>query len=452
MRNIANNILYSGYIFDKDENLKKFRFSLLNSILIISTFFTLFNYFSGKHHFILLSSYYLNGLLGYALVNILTLFLLRQNKYYYTLAGYTTTFCAVLLFYFALFETPNNELRIIWFYVVTFVAFILFGKRFGFYYMLTIMISIFFISQEYDLGFSNIALFTFFNSFFIFSTISFFFLKKIEQDEKEFLMLNKQLQKKVSKEVRQREMQEQMLLSQCRLASMGEMINAIAHQWRQPLMGLNAILLNMDRGIDLGIENKQIDVKLQSFLEVKMDDLTKLTEHMSRTIEVFRNLSSQDKEKELIDISLTLEYILDLFRASLQNIDIEVNIISNVKIYGYNNELIQAIIIVLTNAIEIFDKLKIKKRYLKIDIEEIPDFIILSIEDNAGGIKKENMEKIFDPYFTTKKSSGGSGIGLYIAKMIIEENMKGKLFVENSVNGAKFTILLRREPYHVKNT
>jgi len=428
---LLDNFLTSGHSFSENENLQKFRFSLLNSLLLIATFFTFLNCFASLVNFISYSPLYQTILFIYGIICLVTIYLLRRKNLYSFVVN-ITLISTLLLFYFALLTSVQDELRLVWFFLVVFAAFVLMGKKYGLFLMLFILSSIFIINHYHDLGYSRLALFSFFNSFLIFTAFSYFYLEKIEKDALEFTVLNQKLKEKVSYEIHQREEQEQILLQQCRLASMGEMIDSIAHQWRQPLMNINAILMNMERGIETKKNPKE-------YLENKMDEVITLTTHMSQTIEDFRALLKADKQKVHFFIGKSINHALELFEGLLKDIDVQVTPIGKLTFYGYNNELIQVIMIILSNAIDVLNARQIKSKHITIDIK-IEEQLFISIEDNAGGIEEKYLRKIFDPYFTTKERNGGTGLGLYIAKIIIEQNMQGKLSVVNTKQGAKFTI------------
>jgi len=441
---MLDSFLHSGYKFNKYENLQKFRFSLLNSILVISAFFTFLNYFASIFGAINLDHGYENAMLAYAIINILSLFILRVSQKNYLHVANITIISALALFYYALFITANNELRLIWFFILNFVGFVLMGKRYGVILTMLILPSIFIIHSIHPLNLSKLAMFTFFNSFIILMSIAFFFLQKVENDALEFKVLNDKLKEKVTKEVKQRLMQEQMLLQQCRLASMGEMIDSIAHQWRQPLMNVNAILMNMDRQIELHGENVNSTKKIQEYLENKMDDVINLTTHMSQTIEDFRTLFKADKEKVQFEIVESIEYAKEIFKSSLKEINFTMDIPDRCMFYGHKNELTQVIIILLGNAIEALKNRQKEESSIKIKVENNDETITIFIEDTAGGIDEEYIDLIFDPYFTTKEATGGTGLGLYVAKIIIEQNMSGRLKVVNTKKGANFILTLQK--------
>ena len=426
---------YNLFIHDEfpNDNLQKFRFTLLNSILIIASTFTFLNYVASMSGFITLNYIYETILLLYTIINIFLISLLRKGNKTYILTTNILIISSLFLFYAALLTAPTNEFRLIWFFLVLFGSFVLMGKKYGMSIMLFILSSIFIINHYISLNYSRLALFTFFNSFLIFTAFAYSFLNKIEKDAIEFETLNTKLKEKVSYEIDQRHKQEQMLLQQCRLASMGEMIDSIAHQWRQPLMNINAILMNMDRAI----ETKE---KPKVYLEAKMEEVSTLTTHMSQTIEDFRSLLRADKEKTHFHVNKSVEKAIEIYEESLKGIHLHIDNDYKLTFHGYNNELMQIVLILLHNAIDALQTKEIIEKNIFIHISTDNKRLLLSIEDTAGGIDKKYLPKIFDPYFTTKDAIGGTGLGLYIAKIITEQNMHGFLTAENTKKGAKFTV------------
>lgn len=433
---IINDFLSSGHSFSANDNLQKFRFSLLNTSLLVASLFTFINYFSSIFGFIVFSPSYEKTLLFYALTCFVGIFPLRFNKRYYQLITIITLLSSLILFYSALMITfQTDEFRLIWFFLVVLASFFLMGKRFGLVLMLLILFSLILINQNYELGFSDVAQFTFLNSFLIFTAFSYSFLNKIDKDAAEFEQLNNQLTEKVKTEVELRVQQEQMLLQQYRMANMGSMLDAIAHQWRQPLMNINAILMNMEHSLD----SKSVNTL---YFGEKIDEVASLTQHMSQTIEDFRGLLKVEKMETLVSIKGAVDEVLGLMKNSLSDITVDCRVENSSDFIGYKSELIQVIIILLSNAIEVLDKRHIENKRITITISVHEEGAIIEIDDNAGGITNNNMAIIFDPYFTTKEQSGGTGLGLYIAKIIIEQRMNGQITASNTKHGAKFTLLL----------
>jgi len=218
----------------------------------------------------------------------------------------------------------------------------------------------------------------------------------------------------------EKEEQKEMLVHQSKLASMGEMLGNIAHQWRQPLTRLGYILMN--------IEKK--DTKKQH--SQKLEEASVQLEFMSQTIDDFRDFYTPHKEKVLFSLAEETLKVLDLMVFS--ETEVSLNVLRGESIMNHKNEYKQVLLNLLSNARDILLERKIQEPKIIIEV----DGSIVRVSDNAGGINPESIQKIFDPYFSTK--AGGLGIGLYMSKMIVEKNMNAILEVENGKEGAVFSI------------
>jgi len=228
------------------------------------------------------------------------------------------------------------------------------------------------------------------------------------------------------------------LLRQSRLASMGEMIANIAHQWRQPLHRINLSLSIIETIIEQDkINNKMIDNKLKSS--------QKNLQYMSDTIDDFTNYFRADKLKEHFNIYEILENMKILLESRLKNTIIKMPKKNKQTIYGFKNEFLQVVLVIINNALDNFVEKYTKNREINILINSNKDYIYLTISDNGGGINEEQIDKIFDPYYTTKFKEEGTGIGLYMAKLLIEQSMDGELSVLNTSKGACFSIKMREK-------
>jgi len=228
---------------------------------------------------------------------------------------------------------------------------------------------------------------------------------------------------------------EQLLIQQSRQAAMGEMIGNIAHQWRQPLNTLGLTI----QGLLLFYDLNEFD---REFLEKNVSSSMELIQHMSRTIDDFRNYFRPDKEKGEFKVAEAVENTLSLIEASFKNqhIDIEVVAKKDPTIYGYRNEFAQALLNILNNARDALTEQGTDDPNVRITICSEGNKAVVTVADNAGGIPEEIMGKIFDPYFTTKGPQSGTGVGLFMSKTIIEKNMGGRLIARNIANGAEFRI------------
>jgi PAS domain S-box-containing protein len=255
-------------------------------------------------------------------------------------------------------------------------------------------------------------------------------ISKSKQLQHDVEALNMNLEQKVASQVKDIRQKDQMLLQQGKLAAMGEMIGAIAHQWRQPLNALSINIQNLDDDFEEGLIDK-------TFIDELIKKNSQTIQFMSKTIDDFRNFYKIDKVKEPFSILKKIQTVVEIQTAQLNHYNIMVTISGdNFKIDGYASEFQQVILNLINNAKDAIVENSIE--YGKIEIILKNNCIIF--KDNGGGIKKEIIERIFEPYFTTKEQGFGTGIGLYMSKLIIEENIGGKISVKNSDNGAEFII------------
>ncbi len=228
---------------------------------------------------------------------------------------------------------------------------------------------------------------------------------------------------------------DRLLFEQSKRAEMGEMVGNIAHQWRQPLAIVNTIL---------GILKEKNEITTLSRDEID-DKLTKMQMrilYMSDTIEDFMNYYRPDKEKIVFNVYNALIKAIKISNFSISDkcLSIDATDEESLDIYSYKNEFIQVLVSLLSNINDIKLEKSIQNLKIIVSLKENNGNIQLSIEDNAGGINKDIIGKIFNPYFTTKHQSMGTGLGLYITKMIIEDNMGGTITAKNGNKGAIFTI------------
>ncbi|RXJ78471.1 histidine kinase [Arcobacter sp. F155] len=239
--------------------------------------------------------------------------------------------------------------------------------------------------------------------------------------------------------------QQNILAQQSKMAAMGEMIGNIAHQWRQPLSTISTTAT----GLKL---QKEMDILDDKFLIESLEGINNSAQFLSKTIDDFRNFFKTDKNKEAFSIQNALDKALALVYVQFHNKNIE--IIKNsadADIKNLENEFIQVVINILNNARdELVKKDFEEKKTIFIDVLKKKETIEISIKDNAGGIPEDILPRVFEPYFTTKHKSQGTGIGLYMSQEIIRKNMNGQIFVENidfnynnsDYRGACFTIKL----------
>ncbi|RXK07110.1 sensor histidine kinase [Halarcobacter bivalviorum] len=278
--------------------------------------------------------------------------------------------------------------------------------------------------------------------------LSFIMSKKITQvfsayqesvKRKELLLedLNRNLELKVQKAIKEVKKKDRAMLHQSRLARMGAMLSMIAHQWRQPLSEVSGILMELETA-------NKFNKVTASMIEDSVKESNKQIEFMSNTIEDFRNFFKPDKLKVDFYIEDACNEALTLVDASLKNFNIKVEkrIKHNPMIHGYEREFAQVILNLLSNAKDALIHRQISDPEIKLVVTKRDNNVIIKVKDNAGGVEEDYFDLIFEPYFTTKSASKGTGLGLYMAKMIIEKNMNGEISVENKRRGASFLIVL----------
>jgi len=247
--------------------------------------------------------------------------------------------------------------------------------------------------------------------------------------------MNKTLDSKVKAEIEKNHKKDLLMQEQAKLAAMGEMVGSIAHQWRQPLNALSINIQNLEDDFADGL----IDEK---FVSEFIDKNQKIIGFMSNTIDDFRNFFRVDKEKTEFSILESINSVINILSAVMKSYNIKLEISGeDFKFYGYKNEFSQVVMNIINNSKDALIERDVEDK--KIIIEINSDTI--KLKDNGGGIDEEIIDKVFDPYFTTKKQDKGTGIGLCMSKMIIEDNMNGSLNVTNIENGVMFEIKLDSE-------
>ncbi len=267
----------------------------------------------------------------------------------------------------------------------------------------------------------------------------------LENKSAELYELNVSLVKKVEEELEKNREKELIVFQQSKMAAMGEMIGNIAHQWRQPLSAISSTASSNIIQLELGLTNDK-DLK-KSF-----EDILNHTSFLSSTIDDFRNFFRNEKEFSHFSIGSSIEKCQNILTAIIHNRSIQVvKNIEDIELFNLKNEFIQVILNIIKNAIDALSNIEdVTKRYIFIDAFREDNNVILQIKDTAVGIPDHIIHKIFEPYFTTKHQSQGTGIGLFMTNEIIVKHMKGSITVENLSTqiddeiliGASFTITI----------
>lgn len=261
--------------------------------------------------------------------------------------------------------------------------------------------------------------------------------------------MNEELNEKIKIEMKKNEEKTRISIQQSRMASMGEMLENIAHQWRQPLSTISVAA----SGIEI---KKELNILNDEELSDSLRHIKNATQYLSNTIDDFRNFFVKDKIPSNINIRNTLNKTIDLISSTLAKEEITlIRNIQNINFTSYENELIQVLMNIFINAKDALANRKSEKLIIVV-IKQIEDNLVIKIKDNAGGVDSSIIDKIFEPYFTTKHQFNGTGIGLYMSKLIVEKHLIGEISVKNidfifnskTYRGALFELVL---PLNITN-
>lgn len=263
-----------------------------------------------------------------------------------------------------------------------------------------------------------------------------FFQKETELEE-----LNTTLKERVEAEVEKNRQKEQLIYQQSKQAAMGQMLNNIAHQWRQPL---NAVSITVGK---LEYASKK-DILQKEDLDSSLQSIKSLVKQMSDTIDDFRNFFKPNKAKGYFSLLQCLKNSASVVSEAYESQNIKISIICDPQIecFGYERELMQVLLVCFGNSKDAIEENGVKEGKITVVGKQTPHGdVSITITDNGGGVKNEIIHDIFNPFFTTKEEGKGSGIGLYMSKQIIEQGMQGSIFAVNSTDGLSVTIEIPKE-------
>lgn len=264
-------------------------------------------------------------------------------------------------------------------------------------------------------------------------------IQQSDRQQKQVMQLNDELneyktklEEKVEQEILKRKEKERLLYSQSKLAAMGEMMDAVAHQWKQPINLIN-MEVNM---VKYDFEDNLID---EEYIDKFQESVNAQIQHMTTTLNEFRSFFRPNKDIADFDVKDMIDKVLFLTKDEFMKNKININVIEKDKLIlnGIENEFKHLILNIINNAKDAFNEKNIKNRNIDITISKDNDFNRISIEDNAGGIPENIIKDIFKANVTTKAEDKGTGIGLYMSSQIAQKH-NGILYVENTQNGAKF--------------
>ncbi len=274
--------------------------------------------------------------------------------------------------------------------------------------------------------------------------------KELEDKKKALNLLNHSLELRIKEAVKESKAKDKLLQQQAKLAQMGELLSMISHQWRQPLGSIASATISLKTKIalekyDMSREDER--AAFMTYLSEKLDHIEEYTASLSSTIDDFKNFYNPNKEIIEADITQAIKKAISIMQASFDrhHIELKEHYHDSYIFEHYPNEIMQVFLNILNNATGNFKEKETKNPEISIMIKEEDETIMIEVCDNGGGIPEDIIEKIFNPYFSTKDEKNGTGLGLYMSKTIIEEHHKGTLTVSNKSGGACFTMLLPKK-------
>lgn len=390
------------------------------------------------------------------------LYFLNKSKKYYNIISLVASIIITIIITIAAFMGKEDIERSLWFFSLLIFIYFFRDKKEANLWLLFLITTVTLI--HFQNGFTNVVAYTIFIFNILFMSTILYFYEKIKSQEQSHLTheneilekkvlertqeldtLNSQLADKVKNEVHKNKLKDKMMAQQNKMAMMGEMIGNITHQFRQPLSAITASTSIMKFELDLGsLKNDEIQTKLSNIEEY--------VAHLSNTIEDFRNFFKEDKEKTTFNLSENIEK--DFFIIESSYVEHTITLIreydKNIEVTQFKNELTQCLLNILNNAKDALVEKDIKEKIVFIKTEKKEEKVYITITDNAGGIPHDILPQIFDDKFTTKDSTDGTGIGLYMTKQMIENHMDGKInaknvkYIHNNeyYKGAQFTVIL----------
>ena len=386
-------------------------------------------------------------------------FILSSIDYFFIIAR-VVLFFSILIGFALVLNLGNTLSKYIWFPTIIYLMFYLLDRKEGIYWAMFVIAALIgiFVYNPAFIGLNRIEFFSWLLNMFIILLIvnwyesikeiavnkmleaQYSLENQVQEKTMQLQNLNNSLKDKVKHEVEKNRYQEQMMIQQTRMAQMGEMISMIAHQWRQPLTAISATSATIELKAQL---NTLDNITAQK----KAHEISVFSQHLSSTIDDFRNFFKTNKEKTNTNYNELIESVLHIIGASISNrkITLKQELNSNTNFNTFANELKQVLLNLIKNAEDALIEKKRNNAYIKLHTYEDDTHCMLEVHDNAGGIPENIIDKIFEPYFSTKTKKDGTGLGLYMSKTIIEEHCFGRLRVYNDEFGAVFTISLPKK-------
>lgn len=378
---------------------------------------------------------------------------LKQDKAYYH--HYAFAFMALFFLYtwIIFFCVPQNRLNILWVVASPILIFFFLNRRGGVAVFAFVSLFVLYLILS-DYRYSAAEFITLIGAFLTTTFVMYRYesvkeaeharlmaynrtlQERVAQKTEKLARMNANLQSLVDKELAKRREQEEMLLHQYRMARLGAMSDAIAHQWSQPLMRINAHLLDMEACDTNDHEQKRL-------MQSRVDRIAELTQYMAQTLQTYRKVFETRFEPEPLYPSEVFDEVMHLIAHRTKGVRVEKHCDKQCTHRLAKNALIQLFVILVDNALDICKEREIENPHILFLCKAHDDKVVLCIEDNGGGIAPAIERSLFEPYTGERKAQGGSGLGLYMAKILCEQQLGGTISARNTAEGAAFDIVLR---------
>ena len=423
------NIFTSGWEFDKSELDLKSKFQMINVALLLSSLGLFFgivgNLYKQTNEIIPLEVFII-------LFNILFFFLLRWDKNFFKPISLLLSTQYSFLFLYLFYTYSPESLKFIWLFTYPIVLLYFQEKQYGKYWMSFVVFMILIAPQQplIEVQFSQFQA-VYLSVVLIIVTLFIHFYQNKMDSARDLIF---EQQEQLREQINELKSKDKLLSIQSKQAVMGEMISMIAHQWRQPLSSVTLSISDIQLKKMLGnsIDDKVIDTTLQ--------DISDTVVYLSETIDDFQTYFNPNKEVSKANIDELIQKAINFTKPRVKSTEIEIEFHGlDTEVQTYPNEFIQVVLNILNNAIDELLHLKKKPLLIEITLRDKGDSILIDIKDNAAGILEENLDTIFEPYYSTK-GKNGTGLGLYMSQMIMQKQFNSSIKVKSSSLGSTFTL------------
>jgi signal transduction histidine kinase len=432
---LAKGFFTSGWDFSEDERYLKSKFQMMNIAIVLSSTAVFYgfvlNYFKNNYSLALFE-------FSLFLANIALWYLLRRSKKSYDFVSIAVTAQFTFLLILLIYVSSADDMKHTWYFTYPIIILYFKNEKYAipWFVFLIFMLLIAPFQPFVETQYSFFQLFYLSFVLTIVSIIVYFY--KVKMDEATRIISTQE--EILSKKVEELTQKDKMLSVQSKQAVMGEMISMIAHQWRQPLSTVTLSISNLQVKKLLGDSPSYEDV------EKVLENISNTVVYLSDTIDDFQTYFRPDKEISSVNINDLIEKSIAFVEPRLKKTEIEIKFFTQSKIIvqTYANEVIQVLLNIINNAVDELMEREVKYPKITINIFNREKEVAISIADNAGGIKEENLESIFEPYFSTK-GKNGTGLGLYMSQMIMQKQFHTKIEVKSTNYGSIFTIVVPKK-------